>query len=94
MVVGLCDGSAGDVPWAFVAPRSWNCCFGGLSFISQVVLDKYSSETQDDNIDLPLWLLDCSSRGTITWNFYINTVLRNVMGSVVHRVLMKDNTGH
>lgn len=58
MVVGLCDGSAGDVPWAFAALRSWNYCFIGLSFISQMVLDKYSSETQEDNIDLPLRLLD------------------------------------
>ncbi len=28
---------------------------------------------QEDNIDLPLWLLDCNSGGTITWNIYINT---------------------
>lgn len=45
VVVGLYDGSAGDMPWAFVALCSWNYCFGGLSFISQMVLDKYSSET-------------------------------------------------
>lgn len=45
VVVGLYDGSAGDVPWAVVALRSWNYFFGGLSFISQMVLDQYSSET-------------------------------------------------
>lgn len=45
VVVGLYGGSAGDVPWAAVALRSWNYCFGGLSFISQMILNKFSSET-------------------------------------------------
>lgn len=49
---------------------------------------------REDNIDCPLWLSDCSSCGTITWNFHINAVLRNVIGSVVHPVLVKDSTGH
>lgn len=82
MVVGLCDGSAGDVPWAFAALRSWNYCYSGLSFISQMVLDKYSSESQEDNIDLSLWIVAAVGRSHGT--FTSNTVLRNVMGFVVH----------